>query len=188
MKGINMKSKLVALLTSLVLLLPASVLAQVYQVKAFDNSTTDGVGVSVTSFFNVGDLITVTANPNDLWSSGNRPRWSNADGQVDLFGNGRRFDVAGESRDRIPRRGRIGTDAFGQHTQGGLTANWGSLVGSWGDSTEFFLIGTDRTFSAEETVLNLWYFDSNKFDNSGSIMVNVTAVPEPETYALLLAG
>ncbi len=189
LKGNKMRAKLSALFTTLLLLLPIASDAAVYEVRARQNSTTGGFGVNVSSFFNVGDLITVTVNPNDLWSSGDRPRWSNADGQVDLFADGRRFDVAdGPSRDRIPRRGRIGTDAFGQWTQGGLTANWGSLVGSWGDSTEFFFIGTNSSFNAEDTVLNLWYFDSNRFDNRGSIMANVTAVPEPETYALLLAG
>lgn len=36
--------------------------------------------------------------------------------------------------------------------------------------------------------LKLFYFDSNNIDNSGSIVANVTAVPEPESYAMLLAG
>ena len=189
MRGLKIKSKFAYFLGVLILLLPMTTMAAVYEVKARQNSTTGGFGVNVSSLFNIGDIVTITADPNDLWSAGARPRWSNADGLVDLNGTGARFDVAsGPSRDRIPRFGQIGTSDFGQYTQGGLTANWGSLVGSWGDSEEFFLIGTNFSGQAVDSVLNLWYFDVNRSDNRGSIMVNVTAVPEPETYALMLAG
>ncbi len=183
-----MNLKLVFILSTLALLLPLSSTAALVQIKALENSSTGGVGVSTA--FTVGDLFTITVNPNDLWNSGALPRWSNADGQVDLFSDGG-FDLpSGISKDAIPG-GQIGTNGFGTHSQGGLTAKWGALVGAWGNTpSTFFLIGTNFAGAALDSTLNLYYFDSNNLDNTGSILadINITAVPEPETYALLLAG
>jgi PEP-CTERM motif len=183
-----MKSKFALLVSTLALILPLSSAAALVQVKALENSTTGGVGV--TTNFSIGDLFNISVNPNDLWNSGALPRWSNADGQIDLLSVGG-FDLpSGISQDAIPS-GQIGTSGFGTWTQGGLTANWGSLVGAWGNSpTTFFLIGTNFTGTALDSTLNLYYFDSNNFDNSGSILadINITAVPEPEIFALMLAG
>jgi hypothetical protein len=61
-------------------------------------------------------------------------------------------------------------------------------VGQFG-SGAFFSVGTSYSGIASATdTLKLFYFDSNYGDNSGSVMATVTAVPEPETFALLLAG
>jgi hypothetical protein len=184
-----MKTKLALIFSAIALILPLSSEAALVQVKAFENSTTGGVGVSAPAFA-VGDLFSITVNPNDLWNSGALPRWSNAGGQIDLFSDGG-FDLpSGISQDAIPG-GQIGTSGFGTWTQGGLTANWGALVGAWGNApSTFFLIGTNFAGTALDSTLNLYYFDSNNSDNTGSILadINITAVPEPETYALMLAG
>ena len=85
----------------------------------------------------------------------------------------------------------------GQWTQGGLTANFGSLVGQIG-SGDFFVIGTDFNQMITETgVLSLYYFDSDNFNNEGSVEVKILKqgqenqeenLPEPATLALLGAG
>ena len=60
-------------------------------------------------------------------------------------------------------------------------------MGQWG-SGDYFTVGTAYTGTAVDNTLNLFYFDSNTGGNRGSILATVTAVPEPETYAMLLAG
>lgn len=183
-----MKSILALLLSTFSLILPLSSMAALIQVKAFENSTTGGVGVSTNVF--AGEFFTVTVNLNDLWNAGAVPRWSNANGLTgpDLITDGG-FDLpSGISQDAIPG-GTIGPGTFGNWSQGGLSAPYGTLVGSWGNNPgSFFYIGASYDGIAQHSILNLHYFDSINGDNSGSILANVTSVPEPETYALMLAG
>ena len=113
---------------------------------------------------------------------GSLPRFSDADG---LTYN--RFATAtDDSGEAVGTQ--IGSN-FGLYTRGNLSAAFGTLVGRI-DSGDYFVIGT--SFSGVATAsgtLNLFYWDSNNFDNTGSIDVAVTgAVPEPQTYALMLAG
>jgi len=53
-------------------------------------------------------------------------------------------------------------------------------------------MGTNYTGnSGAGGTLKLYYWDSNSHDNTGSIsatVTNTTPVPEPETYAMMLAG
>ena len=183
-----MTNKLMGLALLLASLLPVQSMAAVYEVKAYDNSTSGGTGVAVAAF-NVGDAFTVSVNPLDLWNAGALPRWSNADGLTgNLFATGG-ADTNGDLPSGTPGV-QIG-QSFGTWSQGGLVAPYGALVGAW-DTTpsSYFLIGTNfaGVATASTSNLKLYYFDENFSDNTGSILVNVTAVPEPETYAMLLAG
>lgn len=73
-------------------------------------------------------------------------------------------------------------------TQENLTAPYGNQVGQI-DNGNFFQIGTNYSGTASSSgTLKLYYFDSNYSDITGSISAHVTAVPEPETFAMLLAG
>lgn len=186
-----MKRKISGLCAALLFAIPVASQATVYTVDAFANSTTDGTGVAV-SGFTVGDAFTVTANPLDLWSAGALPRWSNANGLTgaDLLATGA-ADTNGDNPG-VPAGTVIGPGTFGSWTQGGLTAPFGALVGEWsGALGSFFLIGTNYAGVAASSTLNLYYFDSFQADNSGSILADVNiaaAVPEPETYAMMLAG
>lgn len=182
-----MKKSLIGLVVTLALAVPLQSIAAVYEVKALENSTSGGVGVSVLPF-TVGDLFTVSVNPLDLWNAGPLPRWSNADGlTVPLNATGL-ADTNGD--DPGVAAGTLIGQAFSNWTQAGLSAPYGTLVGQWGNSANFFAIGTNYAGSALDTSLNLFYFDSYSSDNTGSIIaeVNVTAVPEPETYAMMLGG
>ena len=167
---------------------PLQSMAAVYEVKALENSTNGGTGVAVAAF-TVGDAFTVSVNPLDLWNAGALPRWSNADGlTTSLLATGA-ADTNGDNPG-VAAGVQIG-QVFANWSQGGLVAPYGALVGEWGNSLgSFFLIGTNYAGVAADSALNLYYFDSNNGDNTGSILadVNVAAVPEPETYAMLLAG
>lgn len=180
-----MKNKLIGLAVILALSAPAISQAATYQVFAKENSTSGGVGIAVA--FNVGDAFTVSVNPLDLWNAGAFPRWSNADGLTgDLFATGA-ADTNGDIPSIVPGT-QIGAN-FGSYNQGFLTAPYGKLVGEWGNAVgTYFAIGTNYAGVAADSTLKLFYFDSNNFDNTGSILANVTAVPEPETYGMLLAG
>jgi len=181
-----MKKKLIGLAVVLALSVPLQSMAAVYQVKALENSTSGGTGLAVAAF-TVGDAFTVSVNPLDLWNAGASPRWSNADGLTgDLFATG-----AADTNGDIPSivaGTQIGA-FFSNHNQGSLTAPFGTLVGEWGNAVgTYFAIGTNYAGVAADSALKLYYFDSNDYDNTGSIMANVTAVPEPETYGMMLVG
>ena len=163
--------------------LSATASASTFEVMAKENSTSGGVGLS-TLALTAGEQFSVFVATNDLWNAGSLPRWSNADGLTgSLF-----YTATTDAQVPVYSTGtQIGT-LFSLWTQGGLTAAYGTLVGQIG-SGSFFSIGTSFTGIAPTTgTLKLFYFDSNNGDNTGSVMATVTAVPEPETYAMMVAG
>ena len=114
-------------------------------------------------------------------SAGPLPRWSDANGLI-----ADRYKTA--SDDSVAAVGQqIGTN-FGTWTQNGFTAPYGSLVGQIGST--YMLLGANGTFVAPTAgVLNLYYWDSNNGDNTGSIAFNIgTAVPEPATWGMMILG
>jgi len=151
-------------------------------VEAKANSSSGGIGGSTGVFFTLGDYFTATADVNDLWNAGALPRWSNADGLTgNLFATG--TDESGYAAGTL-----IGKN-FGTWTQNGLSAAYGSLVGSIDGN--YFLMGTNYAGNAVGTgELLLWYWDSNNGDNSENITVSITttSVSEPATFALLGLG
>jgi hypothetical protein len=164
--------------------------ATVYEVKARNNATTGGTGLLVESL-TVGSTFTLSVDPLDLWSAGQDPRWSNANGLAGNFYSTGFADTSGDKPTNKKGAGTLIGTTYSLWTQGGLTAPVGALVGEWGNSVgQYFLIGTQYSGLALDSQLKLFYFDSNRLDNKGSVLVNlsVAAVPEPETYAMLLAG
>jgi PEP-CTERM motif-containing protein len=160
---------------------PALASATPFVVDAKLNSTTGGTGVA-TLVFNAGDAFSVSVDPTDLWNAGALPRWSNADGLT-----GPR--LATGSDDSLEPAGTLIGDNFFTWNQGGLTAPFGTLVGSFDNGINFFAIGT--TFAGTAPVsgtLRLYYFDSNFEDNTEHITADVAAVPEPGTLSLIGAG
>jgi hypothetical protein len=151
-------------------------------VEAKANSSSGGTGGSTGIFFNAGDYFTATADVNDLWNAGALPRWSNADGLTgNLYATG--TDESGQAAGTL-----IGAN-FGLWNQFGLSAAYGSLVGSIDGN--YFLMGTNYAGNAVASgELLLWYWDSNNGDNSENITVTVTtaSVSEPATLALLGLG
>lgn len=160
--------------------------AATFLVDAHDNSTSGGIGVSTLSLLS-GQQFSVSVAADDLWNAGALPRWSNADGLIgNLYASPSTDPQALAFPGVLP--GTLIGSSFGLHSQGGLSAAFGTLVGQI-DNGNFFKIGTSFTGVAGSSgTLKLFYFDSNNGDNTGSIAANVSAVPEPETYAMLLAG
>jgi len=158
--------------------------AALFNVSASANSSSGGVGLNTGIALSANQVFSVTAAPDDLWSAGALPRWSNADGLVaNLFATG--SDESGELMNTL-----IGTN-FGLWNQNGLSAPYGALIGELGGT--YFLLGT--SFSGPAPVggtLSLYYWDSNKGDNSGSILADVRvesqAVPEPIALSLVSLG
>jgi len=115
-----------------------------------------------------GQSFSVIVNPLDIWSEGPALRRPTTDGL-----NGPLFAQQG--------------DDFGAYTQGNLTASFGSLVGRIGKGD---FSGLDTSFSG--TLSRLSYWDVSNRDNFSSVKAEVnapvTAISEPETYALMLAG
>jgi hypothetical protein len=164
--NVEMNKLLITAALAVGLALPAfsSAGAVTVTVESAANSTGGGVGLATGLFLTLGQMFNVTADPLDTWSLGsNSPstRESNADGLTVFYGN---------------------------YTQNGLTALYGSLVGQIGGGN-FFLLGSNFTGPASATgQLFLYNFDSNTGDNSGEIVANVSAVPVPPALALLGTG
>ncbi len=155
-----------------------------FTVDAMANSSSGGVGVNTGVVLALDEAFTVTTSVDDLWSAGPLPRWSNADGLVgNLLATG--SDESGQAAGTL-----IGVN-FGLHTQNGLSAAFGTLVGEL--SGTFFKLGTVFSGMAPAAgTLKLYYWDGNNGDNSGTVLADVqtkgAAVPEPGTYFLLLLG
>ena len=153
-----------------------------FLVDAKNNSSTGGVGLASLSL-TVGQSFTVTSNTDDLWSLGALPRYSDGNGLVaDRYATA--TDDSGQLIGTL-----IGQD-FGLWVQDGYSAPFGSLVGNINGTYQF--LGANFSGTAWDTgTLYLYNWDSYAPDNTGSIGfigVDVTAVPEPATWAMFLLG
>ena len=110
-------------------------------------------------------------NPNTIWSAGAETPFSR-----DSNANG------------------INPAYYGTWTMDGFTANYGALVGEVGPTPgggagdSFFLIGTGTPVTGLAGELYVGYWDSNYGDNSGIQTLQISSVPEPASWALMLAG
>ena len=153
--------------------------AAVYTVFAQGNSSSGGTGLATLTLAS-GQAFNLSVDPGDLWNAGPLPRWSNANG---LTGN---LLATGTDDSGQPAGTLIGQD-FGLWSQNGLSAAYGSLVGELGGVYQ--VLGTSFSGPAWNAgTLHLYYWDSNNFDNTDSIAVAVTNVPEPATWTLAIAG
>ena len=153
--------------------------ATTYVVEAAANSSSGGTPMSSISIL-AGHAFSVSASTDSLWSAGALPRFSDANGLT-----GDRFATASDDSGQTPGT-LIGTN-FGGYTQDGFTAPYGALVGRIGST--YVLLGTSyRGVAAETGTLELFYWDSNSGDNTGDISFNISAVPEPATWAMMIGG
>lgn len=148
-------------------------------VDAYANSSSGGVAVDAINL-TAGQAFSISSSLNDLWSAGDLPRYSDANGLTyDRYATA--ADDSGQ-----PVGSHIGTD-FGIWTQNGHSAAYGALVGEIGG--QYLTLGANYSGVAPASgTLHLVYWDSNYGDNSGQITFNVSAVPEPGMFAMLLAG
>lgn len=173
---------LLALALTAAMIAPVSVSAATVIVNAKTNSSTGGVAKASGLTLAAGQGFRILSSTNDLWSAGSLPRFSDGNG---LTGN--RLATAADDSGR-PVGTLIGQN-FGQWTQGGFSAPFGSLVGRYADGT-YQQIGANFTGKATGNgALNLFYWDSNNGDNAGDISFTVLAgVPEPVTWAMMVMG
>lgn len=168
-----------ALLVAGALSASATADAAMYAVDSSANSSSGGVGLA-TFGVAAGQRIKVSSSTDDLWSLGGLPRFSDGNGLV-----GDRFATA--SDDSGLAVGTLIGQSFGLWSQNGIDAPYGSLVGEIGGV--FQLLGANGVTAAWGSgTLNLYNWDSNSGDNSGSIRFDVSIVPEPATWALLIGG
>lgn len=162
------------------LALAGSAHAADFSVSAHDNSTSGGTGLGTITLA-AGEAFTVTVAADDLWSAGSLPRWSDADGLTyNRYATG--SDESGQAAGTL-----IGID-FGLWNQYGHSFAYGTLVGRVGNG-DYFAVGTNYSGTADASgTLQLFYWDSNNADNTGSVLAHVSSVPEPASMALMLAG
>lgn len=153
--------------------------AAVFVVDSAANSSSGGTGLA-TFTVAAGQRIRFNSSTNDLWSLGALPRFSDGNGLVaDRFATA--LDDSGQ-----PVGTKIGQN-FNLWTQNGLSAPYGILVGEIGGV--YRALGANGIETAWGSgTLNLYNWDSNSGDNSGAISFTVSIVPEPATWALLIAG
>ena len=158
--------------------------AAVFTVDALAHSSNSGAGTGLATIaLDTGDLFSTSADLDDLWNAGALPRWSNADGLTgDRFATG--TDESGQ-----PAGVLIGQD-FGLLLIDGFSAPYGALVGQIGAGPgSYRLLGTSFSGPAWATgTLVLYYWDTFTPDNTNSVDVTIDVVPEPATWALMIAG
>ena len=127
-------------------------------VDAKNNSLGGGVAFQPGVFLSIGESFSVTANAADLWNnSGTDPTYvSNADGH-----------------------------SFQMGTMDGLTDAIGSLVGEIGNGPLFHVGTSYSSVATSAGQLKFFYFDSDAYNNTGSVRVAVSAIPEPANIALM---
>jgi len=163
--------------------MPPSVHAATVNISAFGNSSTGGTG-AIAGALTAGQALSISVDPLDLWNAGALPRWSNANGLIgNLFATG--SDESGQTSGTL-----IGIAWPNLHTQGNLTAAFGTLVGRIGGG-DYFTVGTSfNGVAASSGVLELFYWDSNFSDNTQFITatVNAAVVPLPAAAWLFIFG
>jgi hypothetical protein len=135
-------------------------------VDAKKNSAGGGHAVFTGLKLTAGEAFTVEVDPTQTWSyfAGIDYASSNADG------------IEGALIDK--------TNVDGTTFSGTL----GSLVGKIG-SGDYFTIGTSFSGVANHNgQLKLFYWDSDKYNNFGTITASISAVPEPASVALMGLG
>jgi len=172
----NGRAVTLAALFACVLCWAAPAHAVIFDVEALAHSTNisgstiTGTPLGTGIFLSVGNVISVSAAVDDVWSAGSDSpctRTSNADGLTGV--------------------GPYGGCDYGTLSLGPFGAPYGALVGRVG--SELYLLGTSffgPVSSAGE--LELFYWDTYTPDNSGSVAVSVDVVPEPATLLLLGGG
>ena len=128
-----------------------------FDVKAKDNSITGGVPLDTTLKVRPGDLLVITASPDDTWSLGEGDRVCNANGLSNPMGG-----------------------SYGFYSNGTTSFLFGSLVGTFDEGKTYFGIGTYLAMTVlTKGILKFACWDGFSGDNSGSVNVTVQMYTGP---------
>lgn len=142
--------------------MPKSVL----KVDARAHSVSGGKGLNTGFSLQPGDILTITAGPDDKWAAGTPNRYSNANGLGNPLGGN-----------------------FGLYRRGDQSFLYGSLVGSLDGGKTFFSVGTHLSMTVlTEGNLTLHYWDSNNTDNVQAVQVIIQIYNGPINVDLSSPG
>lgn len=133
-----------------------------FEVEAAGDSLSggSGSGLSTGLTLSIGDRLLSTSAVDDLWSAGAADRTSNANG---LGPDNYTCATCGTS--------------YGLYSYDGENFHYGSLVGRIG-SGDYFKLGVSfDAIVADAGPLVLFYWDSNSYDNSGSVTAAIEVNP-----------
>ena len=134
---------------------------QVTYIVNAKNSAPATNGLKTGTNVQMGDFITIGANPTDCWSAGSTVRTSDANGLGACTTGTACVDSCNTQ--------------FGKYTSGGSSFLYGSLVGRIGTSGPWFKIGTSYEGAMPKSgTLYLGFWDSSYGDNKGTIQVTVS--------------
>lgn len=131
-------------------------------VDAKENSTTGGTGKKSGKFL-LGQIITIQCSESDTWN---------------ILNHESKYEVNAN-----------GTD-FNKAKMGNQAVNTGTLVGSFDDGKHFFPIGLKKqitvfppfvpisldNYNFKEAELTLWCWDTDNYNNSGTINVTINSM------------
>jgi|JI6StandDraft_1071083.scaffolds.fasta_scaffold00758_5 hypothetical protein len=138
----------------------------VMKVDAKAHSVSGGKGLNTGFQLQPGDILTITAGPDDKWAAGKPNRYSNANG----LGN--------------PLGGK-----FGLYRRGEQSFLYGALVGSLDGGKTFFSVGTHLSMTVlTEGTLTLHYWDNNNADNVEFVQVIIQIYNGPVNVDLGAPG
>ena len=130
-----------------------------FKVLANGNSLTGGTPLATGIKVKPGDLLVVTASPDDTWSAGTGNRTSNANGLGNTLGG-----------------------SFGSFSNGTQSFLYGCLVGTLDNGKTYFGVGTYLAMTIlTDGELKFVYWDLNKADNTDSVtaVVQIYNGPKP---------
>ena len=164
----SFKNKLSALLAVSTMMVAGFANATVVTVDSLVNSTVGGSGLDTGVTLAVNSTFSIVVDASQIWNfgSGNPNYDTNADG---MAGQGWIMDFSNPD---------------GSMFHGPI----GGLVGQIGNGN-FFNVGTNFTGTANASgTLNLFFMDSDAWNNSGAVQADINVVPEPATLGLMGLG
>jgi hypothetical protein len=162
----SLKSTIGALIAATTLLTATASHATLVSVDAMANSIAGGVAANSGVFLNANQSFSVDVDPSMLWNFG-----------------------SGDPSYTTNANGMPGWTMYINNPDGSqFGALTGALFGQIGNGN-FFNIGTHFSGAAgNEGTLNLFYMDSDAWNNIGAVTADIQAVPEPATLGLMGLG